>query len=398
VAKKVLWDGQVLGLALVITPAGNRSWWFVPRRNGKQVWVKVGEYHRPRTQEEKDGVWSLEAARAEAGKLRKLHDEGKDVRAVVEERRTPRTFDDLLVEYKQTTHWRELAPASRKKYLSYFKLHVQPLLGSRLVKDISYRDIVAVQHAAEKKGFFVTAANCVTLLSNILAYAMKADWRERGLNPAHGVETTKSKGKDRTLTVEELALVGNAIGEGPNADVIRFLAVSGLRIGEAVALEWKSVDLEGKVLTIDKHKTMKHLGPKKVPINPPMEALLKTQAGNLGRMVFPGRKVGTHRSETTVQWWWKPLAKKLGIGEVTPHDFRRTFVSTGGELGFPPSDMDILVGHKLPGVTGTYYHLKPNGILAQASNATAAWIAAAMNGEKPQLAERVGAELEENKA
>jgi len=278
--KKVLWDAKVLGLALVIRPTGKRSWFFVCRRQGQQVWVKIGEYHKSRSETEKDDVWTLDAARAEAGKLRKCHDEGKDVRAIITERRNPDTFSELVEDFKDATHWRGLAPGSVKKYLSYLTLHIEPVLGKRLVKDISYKDITAMQRTIEKKQnphISTTAGFCVALVSKILDHAMKAGWRERGLNPAKGVEIASRRVKNRVLAGEELSRIGDALGEGANAAVIRLMAVSGMRIGEVVGLERKGIDFENRILTIEKHKTMRFVGPKQLPINGHMDAILRAQ-------------------------------------------------------------------------------------------------------------------------
>jgi hypothetical protein len=96
----VLWDSIVLGLALVITPkvetaGGRRTWFFVGRRQGKQVWVRIGEYMKARIGQDEADVWTVESARAEAGKLRKIHDDGGDIRAVTMEKRKPKTLAEL---------------------------------------------------------------------------------------------------------------------------------------------------------------------------------------------------------------------------------------------------------------------------------------------------------------
>jgi integrase len=124
-----------------------------------------------------------------------------------------------------------------------------------------------------------------------------------------------------------------------------------------------------------------------------MEVVLRAQSGHLGKWVFRGLK-GSHLQAVTVQIWWADLMRTLKIEDLIIHDLRRTFQTCGVELGFPPGDMDVLVGHKLPGMQATYVHLSPGGILAQASAVTSAWMAAALDGKSPRIGERIGGLVE----
>lgn len=389
--KKVLWDAGVLGLGLVITPAGTRTWWFVARRLGKQIWVRIGEYHAARSEEHKGEVWTVDAARDEAGRLRKLHDQGKDIRNAMKEQRKPHTFAALAADYRASVGFRQMALRTRMAYDGYLDNHVLPLIGKRLVADLAYSDIVAMQIKIENKKtppMSVTAGYAVKLVSTMFDYAADIGWRARNANPCNGVKVVGSKERTRVLTADELAKLSEAMGESENASLARLLAVSGMRISETCSLEWSCVNLETKVLTIQEHKTKKTMGNKVIPINAAMEKIIRSQAGKLGPWLFRGKK-GNHRKAVSVQGWWARVIKSAGIKNATLHDLRRTFQTVGVELGFPPGDMDVLVGHKLPGMQATYVHLSPGGILAQASAATSEWIAAAMEGESPRVGERI---------
>lgn len=390
-----IWDAEVLGLGLVIEPSGTRTWYFVARRDKKPIWVRIGEYQRARG-ENPGECWTLDAAREEGARLRKLHDQGKDIRAAVREMRKPRDLAELAAQWQASVAYRELAARSRATYDGYLKNHILPEAGKRLVADLHHRDIVEVHRAIEEKGILVTAGNCVQLLSVLMDYAVDLGWREWGENPCRKVKVVPSGARTRIAKAAELALINEAMGAGVKPSIIRLVAVSGMRIEECCALEWRGVDLEAKTLTLWKHKTFKAMGPKVLPINPTMEAILRDQAGHLGKWVFRGLK-GNHFQAVTVQIWWADLMRTMQIADLQIHDLRRTFQTTGAELGFPPGDMDVLVGHKLPGMQATYVHLSPGGILAQASAATSAWIGAALNGEGPRIGVRVGG-LDEKKA
>ncbi|BDU72310.1 tyrosine-type recombinase/integrase [Mesoterricola silvestris] len=388
--KVTLWDASELGLALVITPAGNRCWWFVARRAGKQIWVRIGEYHQAIPGGDPGEVWTVHAARIEAGKLRKLHDEGKDIRAEVKAKRNPHDFDALAKDYLASVGYRELAKRSQQNYKGYLENHIQPLIGKRLVEDLTHKDIVAMHRAIEAKGIRITAGFCVDLVSSLLDYASDIGWRQRVMNPCRGVKVVRSEDRERVITADELERIGASLGEGHKADIIRLIAVSGMRVGEAVAVTWSDINWNAMSVTITEHKTKKISRSKVIPINSSMGEILKAQAGHVGPWVWRGRKLGHFRA-VSLDSWWADVKTAAKVPDVWIHDFRRTFETVGVELGFPPADMDVLVGHKLPGMQATYIHLSPGGILAQASEATSAWISAALNGKKPRLGVRVGA-------
>ena len=393
--KKVLWDAGARGLGLVITPAGSRTWWFVARRDGKQTWVRIGEYHAAKDEGTKGDVWTVEAAREEAARLRKMHDQGKDIRAAMQTQRAPHTIEALATSYRASVGFREMGQRTKMAYDGYLDNHILPLVGKRFVADLGYSDVVEMQGKVEAKRvppMSVTAGYCVKLVSLMMNYACDIGWRVRGSNPCNGVKIVGAKERTRIYTAEELARIEAALGQSENAAVIRLLAFSGMRISETCALERTWANLETKALSIHEHKTRKTMGVKVIPINAAMEGVIRSsQAGRLGPWIFRGLK-GTHRQAVTVQCWWAVLAKSIGI-DGTLHDFRRTFQTVGVELGFPPGDMDVLVGHKLPGMQATYVHLSPGGILAQASAATSEWIRSAMAGENPRVGERVGSSL-----
>ena len=66
------------------------------------------------------------------------------------------------------------------------------------------------------------------------------------------------------------------------------------------------------------------------------------------------------------------------LAGVTPHDLRRTFMTTCCELGHPLAIADTLLGHSLGKIRDTYVNLGSEGTMATASQETADWIPAPM--------------------
>jgi integrase len=139
-------------------------------------------------------------------------------------------------------------------------------------------------------------------------------------------------------------------------------------------------------MIIRDHKTSATMGPKHLPLNGPLKVILQHRAGvTLDKLVFPGL-VKDKPIQGLRHMWLRVLAVEgCELGEATPHDLRRTFMTVTVELGYPPAIGDTLLGHSLGKITDTYTRLSMDGILANASKDAAQWIAAAMRGENPKV-------------
>ena len=419
--KQVLWDAKVLGLALVITPkvesgGGRRTWFFVARRGGNQIWVRIGEYMAARPGQNEVEVWTVDAARGEAGKLRKIHDNGGDIRAITLEKRKPKTLAELWAHYMESRKFRELKPKTQINERHLMKNHVLPGLGSRLVSDLTHNDAEVMFRGIESAGdppHSATANQSLTQLGKMLRYAQVIGWRKPGESATRNVTRVNIPERTRVLTVDELERINVAMGEMVAAgtlhrdmvDAVYLLALSGMRPGEPVLVEWPCISWDEHCLTLNDHKTVKVMGPKLLPINGPMERVLRSrQPANstiwtVNPWVFPSRKLlSGHVSPNTLGRSIRAIMERAGVAGATPHDFRRTFSTMGIELGVDSSVMDKLLGHKLPGVQGHYVHLTVTGVMMEGSEITAAWVWAALNGKKPRIGVRVGAEGAERKA
>lgn len=375
-----VWDSSVPGFHVRVYPSGAKSFAVrFQRPDSSKINVTIGSTE----------VFSVEAARESARKLRELHDDGKDARAHVREQRGAKDITAL------TKLWNEdyrakLKPSSRQSYDSIIRCILLPAIGTRLVKDLDYTTVKEL-HRKVSKTQPIGANRMVAVLSRLMNIAEMEGWRPRGNNPCFHFPKSKETACSRILTAAELgrmeaslsALESDGRLDQIAADLFRFLALSGLRTGEAANLQWKDLNLDKNTMTIEDHKTSKSKGPKVLPLNPPLREILNRRSGlKLGRLVFPGLSADS-RIQGLHKMWSRVLARKGCILDgVTPHDLRRTFMTTCTELGYPPAIGDTLLGHSLGKITDIYTRLSVDGILASASTDTALWIAAAMRGEK----------------
>lgn len=151
------------------------------------------------------------------------------------------------------------------------------------------------------------------------------------------------------------------------ADLVCFLAFSGLRIGEALPLDWEAVDWSEKVLHVKREK--RGIMPW-VPILPEMDALLfdmrKRAASHL---LFPSPfDPDKSRDGAAFSHRLTAACRALGVGHVTPHGLRSYFVTQARESGLSDAEIAMLIGDKTgPAIIAhTYGDVRPDHLLKQA--------------------------------
>lgn len=177
------------------------------------------------------------------------------------------------------------------------------------------------------------------------------------------------------LTSEEMYRLLDACGRGPagrrNRALITVMWRAGLRVGEALALYPKDVDLDNGRITILHGKGDKR---RVVAIDPAAAAILERWAAERQKLGLTGRHLyfcaisspcrGQRLGDAYVRELCKRLAVNAGIEKrVHPHGFRHTYASHLGEQ-LPPHVVQRMLGHTSLAVTVRYLdHLSPSAAI-----------------------------------
>jgi integrase len=192
-------------------------------------------------------------------------------------------------------------------------------------------------------------------------------------NPAAGLTRVKVRQKQLELPsreqflkfVDEIRTAG--AGQSKDcANLVRFLAYSGLRIGEAKYVTWADADFARRQLHVrgDPQTGTKNGETRYVPMIPELERMLtelraerpNEPATTTVMRVFECQNSMTH------------AAAKIGMKRITHHDLRHLFATICIESGVDIPTVSRWLGHKDGGALcmKTYGHLRQDHSLAQA--------------------------------
>ena len=171
------------------------------------------------------------------------------------------------------------------------------------------------------------------LLGAIFAFAVKRGLRAD--NPVRGVERHADRQRTRRLSEAEYAALGEALRTMPEQTwpiavaMPRFLALSGWRRGETLALTWPEVDLVTRTARLKDTKT----GASLRPLSHAACEVLR-ELPRLGELVFPA-STGADRPMRGFHKIWLRIAKRAELPpDVTPHTLSHSFASVAADLEY----------------------------------------------------------------
>ena len=135
---------------------------------------------------------------------------------------------------------------------------------------------------------------------------------------------------------------------GPTGSMLRalqMLFLTGLRSREGMHLRWDEIGETTLTIEADRMKAGVALTR---PITAGMRAILDSQRGLHDEWVFPARSGGGPAGDPR-----KSMAL-IGVGDISPHDLRRTYISTAETVGVPTVVTKMLVGHSVADITESY--------------------------------------------
>lgn len=419
----LFWDDELSGFGIRVYPSGAKVFFVKFRaRSGRQRWLKLGAFG-PLTPEHAREKAKLELARVI---------DGEDPAAERDQTRTALTVNKLCDLYLEAAEaglvlGRKGLPKKQSTLDSdrcRIGAHARPLIGHVRANEITRADIEALKRDVAlgktakdrmlgpgRRSIVRGGKGTVTRLLGTLG-AVFVWGQENGYvinNPVRGVKRFADKQKKAMLTSEQyhwlarsldyldarLDRHGRRMHSAVGVAAIRFIALTGVRRGEAQNLRWDEVDLHGTCIALGETKT----GPSLRPLSCVAFAHVDVQPA-IADYVFAGGSekkgyCGLPGLWLTVQRTAKRLAAKEAaaggaappatgpLDGLTPHSLRHSFAGVAESLGATIPTIAALLGHRLGGVTGGYILKRVDVLLIDAANRVADQIALQMRGEAP---------------
>ena len=321
--------------------------------DGKKITHKVG--------------WSSEgysppvAAEERAKKIRELRHSGsvktdKEIRKAKQQ--LDRTLDDLAnLYFKQRGGSAQAAKFDQYRY----DKHVKPVLGKKIVANISLQDIERIKKKMSGKAP-ATIWGALELIRRIANFGRKAK-KSPGLSFIIEMPERDNE-KVEYLTADEARRLLNVLATWKAQDVARMLKLamfSGLRRGEIFKLQDQDVDFLNNIITLRSPKGGKTCS---VPMNPIVETILREQMvwrdekhpGST--FIFPGRNGGQRVDSTAVERIKAKakLPKSFRIFHGLRHHFGVTLANSGE---FTLDMIGELLTHRDSSMTKRYAQFLP---------------------------------------
>jgi integrase len=283
-------------------------------------------------------------------------------------------------------------PGSAETYGSKLRSHLIPAFGGKQLNEITRWDIQSFLTEKLRQGNSAAHVHGMrTTMSKVLQAAVA--WGLIGENPARGCHVARQEARRerRFLNSEQVQRLATALPE-PCRSVVLVAVLTGLRIGEILALRWGRVDfLRGTVAVEETYSG--RFGPPKtrssrrtIPMSSGLRQVLEIQRGQCGgieaaELVFSTSK-GTPLSQKNLRnRVLEPTRQALGLPPISWHTFRYTHATWLSEAQVSARVAQSILGHADVSMTLNVY----TQVVEESQRLAVEKIAAVLDPNGPKL-------------
>ncbi len=259
----------------------------------------------------------------------------------------------------------QLKESTAYRYHSLLRAHIIPQWGPRRLIDISHAEVATWVAQLSQ----IRAPSTVRQAHRVFSLLMALAVRDQRIpnNPAERVRGLPKPRRPQARFISRAQVEDLAVAAGPNGDVIRLLALTGLRFGEMAALRVRDVDLLRRRLTVEQAVT--EVGGRLVFGSPkshqqrrvgiPRSVVESLSIRCLGKgpddLVFTAPKGGAIRLRNFRRTVFNPATEAVGLSDMTPHDLRDTAASIAISAGANVKQVQNMLGHASAAMTLDVY-------------------------------------------
>jgi integrase len=247
--------------------------------------------------------------------------------------------------------------ATQEIYSFLLRKHLTPQFGDQRLCDISRVEIQQYLLEKLKQSFaWETTNHLRNLMSKVLGTAVT--WNYLADNVVRGVKMPERslKRPHQFLSLDEVKRLISACKE-PTRTIVLLATMTGLRIGEILALRWKRVNFMGETLVVAETCFMGRFGTPKtrasrreVPLSRAVVEALKAQYSRSANrlpegLVFASRNGGPLMSNNLRKRGLQGACKRAGLPTINWHALRHTHGTLLHVQGTPLKVAQAQLGH-----------------------------------------------------
>lgn len=332
------------------------------------------------------------SSRTKAEAEKKLRDFKKAQHKGIEKSFTPYSVTAYFDFWLKTYQFPKLKPLSFDRLESSVRNHILPFLGLKKFDQVSLDDVQQlINHLHQQKKLSYSSIKKVyNALNACYKHALIAGILPR--NPCLGAVLPSSTERTKqisSLSASEVEILKQELNRTDDsgrplyhyAHAYLLILHTGLRMGEALALQWQDVDLTAKTLCVSKtsiiarkrdpagnliggyqaetqHSTKTSSGHRIIPLNQSaLRSLMALRKGNNSSYIILGSS-GKPALAANFERSFQLVLRNAGLPRYGIHALRHTFASLLFAAGVEVKVISKLLGHASVKITyDTYVHL-----------------------------------------
>lgn len=252
-----------------------------------------------------------------------------------------------------------------EKSLKYYKATIDNVLKvlNLNIKHIMTNDLrkYLTDYQEQNKSSRVTIDNIRRILSSFFSWLEDEDYIVK--SPVRRIHKVKSASTIKeTYSDESLELMRDSCESIRDLALIDILASTGMRVGELVLLNREDINFNERECVVfgkgDKERVVYFDARTKIHLQNYLNSRSDDNKALFVSLKYPYQRISIGGIEARV----RELGKKLNIGKVHPHKFRRTLATKAIDKGMPIEQLQKLLGHQKIDTTLQYAMVKQSNV------------------------------------
>lgn len=275
------------------------------------------------------------------------------------------TFKEVLDMYWESYRL-TVRPSTLVKVDSIFKNQILPHFENKIINRITTNEIQLVVNKWSK---YESCNSYINYTNKVFDYALKMEMIDK--NPVDAIIRPKKKAKKKSKDFWNKQELKSFLAEAEKSEfhlaypLFRLLAFCGIRKGEALALKWTDINLDKRVVNINKTIARSHDGVyientknnsnREVSIDQStLDSLVSIKVDNPLNLIFVNEN-NSYIAQSKPRIWLRSICKKINLEPIKVHGLRHTHASLLFEAGANIKEVQARLGHSNAQITMNIY-------------------------------------------